>query len=155
VKIPLQITFRNVPSSRIVKDWICAEAAKLETFYDRPMGCHVAVEVPHRHHKNGSLYHVRVNLTLPGGEIVVKREPTLDKRLSQTGESAVRKRLELHREHRDLHLAIHESFNALARRLKDYARRQRGDVKSHSLHPTTTAKSFRINSDGSPRSRHR
>ncbi len=126
---PLQITFRNIRPSVVVEDWIRAEAAKLETFYHRPIGCHVVVEIPHRHHQNGSVYHIRVDLTFPGGEVVVMRAPSLSKRLWQTGESSLRKDLELHREQKNLHVAIKEAFRAAGRRLEDYARRQRGDVK--------------------------
>ena len=51
--LALQITFRNMKHSTEVEDWIHAEAEKLETFYHRIIGCRVAIEVPHRHHKKG------------------------------------------------------------------------------------------------------
>jgi hypothetical protein len=129
--VRLQITFRNLAPSPIVEEWIGVEAAKLETFYRRPMACRVAVEVPHRHHKNGSPYHIRIDLSVPGGELVVTRQPDVRKRLWQKGELHVRKYFEIQRDDRKLHLAIHEAFRAAGRALARYAQRQRGEVKTH------------------------
>lgn len=131
MQLPMQITFRNMESSENVKDWIKAEAGKLETFYQPIMGCRVAVEVPHRHRKRGAAYGVRIDLTLPGGEIVVKRAPTLAHRLRQVRETAVTKDRELDAPRKNLRLAINQAFEAASRRLQDYARRQRREVKRH------------------------
>lgn len=49
----------------------------------------MAVKLPHRHHKKGSPYHIRIDLTVPRGEIVVKREPSLDARARQLGEHVI------------------------------------------------------------------
>ena len=127
----LQITFRNMRPSASVEDWIRAEAEKLEDFYSRVMACHVTIEMPHRHHRKGSPYHIRIDLTVPGEEIVVKREPSLRRRAIELGETAVKKHLEPKKSHKELRLAIHDAFKAIGRRLQDYARRQRGDIKSH------------------------
>lgn len=135
MKSQMQITFRNMKRSKEIEGWILAEVAKLETFYDQLMGCRVAVEIPHRHHKRGWPYHVRIDLTMPGGEIVVKREPSLNARARQLGERESKKQAEVHIPHKHLRQAIDDAFKAAGRRLQDYARRQRGDVKSLSLLP--------------------
>jgi cold shock CspA family protein/ribosome-associated translation inhibitor RaiA len=135
MKSQMQITFRNMKRSKEVEGWIMEEVAKLENFYHQLMGCRVAVEVPHRHHKRGWPYHVRVDLTMPGGEIVVKREPSLNARARHLGESVIKKRAEVHIPHKQLRQAINDAFKAAGRRLQDYARRQRGDVKRPTLLP--------------------
>ena len=86
-------------------------AKKLERFYDRIMGCHVVLEAPHQHHRKGQIYSVTVDLKVPGGELV-----------AESGG--------VDHAHEDLRVAIRDAFDALARRLEDYARRQRGEVKS-------------------------
>jgi len=129
--LPLQVTFRNMKSSPTVEEWIREEAAKLETFYSQIMGCRVAVEMPHRHHLKGSPYHVRIDLTLPGGELVIKREADVSDRARRGGGTAISKRLEVEVPHKKLRMAINDAFKAAARRVQDYARRQRGDVKNH------------------------
>lgn len=129
--LPLQITFRNMPPSELVKEWINKEAAKLETFYDRIMSCRVVVELPNRRHKWGSLYHIRIDLRVPGAELVVKEQPSLHSAIQQTEQERGAKQLEVRVPHKDLRQAINDAFKAAGRRLQDYARRQRGDVKIH------------------------
>lgn len=131
MQLPMQITFRNMESSENVKDWIRSEAGKLETFYKPIMGCRIAVEVPHRHKRKGAAYGVRIDLTLPGKEIVIKRAPTLASRLRQVRETAISKEEELDGPRKNLRLAINQAFEAASRRLQDYARKQRREVKTH------------------------
>lgn len=135
MKSELQITYRNMKHSAEVEKWIRAEVEKLDGLYSRVMGCRVAVEVPHRHHKKGSPYHIRIDLTVPHGEIVVKREPSLNAVARHLGERDTKKRSEVKVPHRELRQAINDAFKAAGRRLQDYARRQRGDIKITTLLP--------------------
>jgi hypothetical protein len=129
--LPLQVTFRNMQHSAEVEDWIRAEAEKLETFYHGIIGCRVELEVPHRHHKKGKPLHIRIDLTLPGKEIVIKREPVVIHRTPVYAEPAASSHAQTASPHRDLHLVIHDAFKAAGRRVQDFARRQRGQVKKH------------------------
>ncbi|MGH9602541.1 MAG: cold shock domain-containing protein [Terriglobales bacterium] len=129
--LPLQVTSRGLELPTTAESWIRAEAAKLGRFYPRIMGCRVAVASPHRHHRLGSRYHIRIDLTVPGGELVIKHEPSLIRRARAVDQARVRKQQEVKRSHKNLRLAIGDAFKAAARRLEDYARRQRGDTKSH------------------------
>lgn len=113
MQMPLQITFKNMDSSPAVEARIQAKAAKLERFFNRIMRCHVVVEAPHRHQRQGELYRVAIDITVPGGEIAVDREHRKD------------------HSHEDVYVAIRDAFDAAARQLEDHARRTRGDVKSH------------------------
>ncbi len=113
MKIPLRVTFRSTPRSGAVEAHIREQADKLDMFYDRIMGCRVVVAAPHRRHHKGKLYHVRVDMSVPGGELVVNREPSKDGA------------------HEDVYVAIRDAFVAAERQLKDYVRRQRGEVKTH------------------------
>ncbi|HUK30454.1 MAG TPA: HPF/RaiA family ribosome-associated protein [Candidatus Acidoferrum sp.] len=131
----LQITFRNVKASEAIEDYIRSKAAKLDMLYTRLMGCRVAVEIPHRHHQQGSLYHIRIDLIVPGGEIVVKHEPSSNAWARHASERAIRKSSEVNLVHKDLWLAINDAFKVAGRRLQDYARRQRGDIKNPATFP--------------------
>ena len=51
--VPVQVTFRDMPPSDAVTAHVEKRAAKLETFHDRIVKCHVMLEAPHRHHKHG------------------------------------------------------------------------------------------------------
>ena len=139
MKIPLQITFRNMLPSQAIEDNIREKASKLESFYDRIMSCRVIVEAPHRHHRKGKAYEVRIDLTVPGGELVINRSP---KRLkaAKSAEAPETKIIESHAPskhgaHADVYVAIRDAFNAAGRKLQDHARRQSGVVKLHEGQP--------------------
>ena len=131
--IPLQVTFRNMEPSSGVEEWIRAGADQLESFYSQIMGCHVTVEIPHHHRIKSALYHVRIDLRVPGGELVIKRESNPRNQARQAGTNAVTKHLEKEVLHKNVRVAIDDAFRAADRRLQDYARRQRGCVKTHDL----------------------
>ena len=133
---PLQITYRNVTPSVAIEEWIRDEAEKLDAFYNQILKCRVAIELPHRHHRKGSPYHLRIDLAVPGGEIVVKREPSLTHRVRKPTEAQVPKQLEVEAPHGILRRAIRGVFKAAGRRLRDYARRQTGDNRIHEPLPT-------------------
>lgn len=137
MEIPLQITFRNVLPSKAIEDNIREKTSKLESFYDRIMGCRVIVAAPHRHHRKGKAYEVRIDITVPGGELVINRSP---KRLKTAGlpvtdgpETQLIESREpsKHGAHTDVYVAVRDAFNAAGRKLQDYARRQSGAVKLH------------------------
>ena len=123
MQIPLQITFRGFPHSDAVEANIRQKAEKLEKFHHHIMSCRVVVEAKHHHHHKGNLYHVCVDITAPHKELVVSRD--------HHDEHA----------HEDVYVAIRDAFNAATRQLEDYARTQRGDVKTHTglAHGTVTA----------------
>jgi cold shock CspA family protein/ribosome-associated translation inhibitor RaiA len=131
MQIPLQVTFRNMEPSPTVQEWIEKQAAKLESLYQRIMGCRVAVALPHRHRRKGVQYHVRIDLTLPGGELVIKHQPSARERALREGKPEMTKSLEVGVPHKELRQAIDDAFKVAGRRLQDYGRRQGGRVKTH------------------------
>jgi ribosomal subunit interface protein len=106
--VPLQVTLKDMPQSGAVESRIREKAGKLARFYDRIIGCRVVVETPQRHQHQGKLYSVRIDLTVPGAELVANRA-----------------------QDEDVYVAIRDAFVAITRQLEDFARRQRGEVKSH------------------------
>ncbi|MDH3444302.1 MAG: HPF/RaiA family ribosome-associated protein [Deltaproteobacteria bacterium] len=141
MEMPLQITFRNMPHSPAIEENVREKAGKLDSYYDRIMSCRVVVEAPHRRHHKGKAYHVRIDLTVPGGELVINRapkrlnaaklrEPDLaDSDLTETHEPSK------HSAHEDVYVAIRDAFNSAARKLQNYARKRRGEVKLHDSTP--------------------
>ncbi len=112
MRVPLQITSRDIELPDSIEAIIREKSEKLNTFNDQIIGCRVVVETPHRSQQKGVMYNVRIELTVPGAEVVVKREP-----------------------HVDLMAAIRDAFDAARRQLQDHSRRQRGDVKFHEETP--------------------
>lgn len=130
-KIPVDIRFRNVDRPAQVGEWVGEMVIGLEKFYAGIMRCRVMVELPHRHHAQGNPYHVRIDLTVPGKEIVVKHQPTLYSALRQTDIIEETKSREVAAAHKDLYVALSDAFRAASRRLQDYVRLRRGQTKSH------------------------
>jgi ribosomal subunit interface protein len=108
MQIPLQVTLKDMPQSEAVESRIREKADKLGRFYDRINSCRVVVESPQRHQHQGKLYSVRIDLTVPGAELVANRA-----------------------QDEDVYVAIRDAFVAITRQLEDFARRQRGNVKTH------------------------
>ena len=102
MQIPLQISLHGVHRSEVLYEAVRRRANKLERYYDRIMSCRVVLELA------GGQFNVRIDLKVPGGEIAVT-----------------------HVENEELDVALRDAFDAARRRLEDYARTQRGDVKQH------------------------
>ena len=112
MRIPLQITGRDVELTEAIEESIRQKAKKLELFYDQIMRCRVVVEAPHRRQRKGVLYNVRIDIKVPDEELVVKKE------LNQ-----------------DLYVAIRDAFDSARRQLQDYSKQRRGGVKYHEETP--------------------
>lgn len=117
MQLPLQITFRGMGQSDAVEANIRERAEKLERFAGHITSCRVIVEAPHKHHIKGGHFSVKIDITLPGEEIVASRHP------------------EKRRAHEDVYIAIRDAFQATRRQLEDYVRRRRSDVKKHEAPP--------------------
>ena len=117
MQLPLQISFRHMEHSDAIESVIREKAARLDKFAEHIMSCRVVVEPAGKHHQHGNLYEVHLDITLPGGEIAVTREPSQ------------------HTEYKDIAVALRDAFDSARRELEDYVRRQRGAVKAHEPPP--------------------
>lgn len=110
MQIPLKITMRNIAQSDALETRIRSNVETLDQFHPNVTGCTVAIEEQRRHHHRGRWFNVRVAVRVPEHEIVVNRH---------------------HDE--DPYVALRDAFDAAVRRLQDFARLQRGDVKAHAI----------------------
>lgn len=108
MQTPLQISLHGIGKSDVLYDSIRERAEKLERYCDRITSCRVVLELDARHKRHGKPLRVRIDVKVPGEEIVVTRE---------------------HDE--DVQVALRDAFHAARRMLEDHARQQRGDVKQH------------------------
>jgi ribosome-associated translation inhibitor RaiA len=107
------------------------EAAKLEEFYGRITSCRVTVEIPRRYQSGEYQFHIRIDLTVPGAEIVANHEPTLHGSLRRMESEEHAKGQQLSSPHKDVYAAIRDAFKTARRKLQAYAHRQNGSVKHH------------------------
>lgn len=124
------ITFRGIERTTALETEILTRLGKLETYYRSIMGCRVLVELVQRHHKAGNRYHVRIDLTVPGEEIVVAHEAGVHATAQDVDAEKLTKVAESDPERKHARVAVREAFDIARRRLQDYARRQRRAVKT-------------------------
>lgn len=115
MELPLSVTFRGMETSPAIETDIARYVEKLERRFGRIMSCRVVVEAPHRHRQKGRLYHVSVDLKVPGREIAANSTGPRD------------------HAHEDMHVAIRDAFEAVERRLQDHARKGQGAVKARDI----------------------
>ena len=117
MQIPLQITFHGIDHSDAVEERIREKVGKLDQLFDRITSCRVMIEVHHRNtsslHRKGEPFHIRIDVTVPGAELIVKRDPK-DSHVNE-----------------DIFVALKEAFGNMERQLKDYVTKLRGDIKTH------------------------
>lgn len=113
MRLPIQITFRNMDTSPAIEARIRDRAEALDRFFPGIMACRVTVEAEAKGQRQGRLFHLGISLTVPGDEIVVNRRPASD------------------HSHEDVAVAVRDAFDAARRQLEDYARRLQGETKSH------------------------
>lgn len=106
-KIPTQVSFRNMDKPLGMEERIIEKVEALERFHPRITGCRVMVERRHHNHWKGDHFHVSINLTIPGAELVANREP------AQNGA------------HEELPVAVHDAFDEIRRQLETHIGRQR------------------------------
>ena len=101
----VEITLRGIAHSAALERYIGEQARRLDRICDRLQSCHAVAEALHRPNRQGAQFAVRLNITLPGTEVVVNRE---------------------HGE--DVYNAVRDAFDAAGLQLKDYMRRQSDGV---------------------------
>jgi ribosomal subunit interface protein len=123
--MPARIHFLDSARSEAVEAKIQARADRLARFSDEIHQCDVWLESPHGHHRKGPLYGIRIRLTVPGEEITIELQPETD----------------------DVYVAIREAFDAARRKLEDYERRRRGQLKAHPRAPGDVSRRRRVLTD--------
>jgi len=112
MQTPLELVFDDVESSPAVEQRVRERVGRLERFYDGITSCHVALSTPHRHQRKGRHWSVRIEVRVPGTELVTSREP---------GDVEA---------HEDLLVAIRDAFDAMERELNAWHAKIQGDVKT-------------------------
>jgi len=101
MRTPVEISLRGIPVSAALERCVSERARQLERQCDRILACHVAIEALHRRELAGVQFAVRLNIMLPGIEVVVNREHA-----------------------QDVYIAVREAFEAASLQVSDHMRRQ-------------------------------
>jgi ribosomal subunit interface protein len=106
--LAVQVTIRDMTASPALETHIRKRVEKLNRFYNRISSCRVVIELPQKHKHQGKLYNVRIDITVPGKELVATRKCD-----------------------QDIYIAIRDAFNAIERQLEEHSRKRHGHVKTH------------------------
>jgi cold shock CspA family protein/ribosome-associated translation inhibitor RaiA len=117
MQVEPEIVFRNVESTPPVERLILQGLRQLEQVHPHIMACRIMVELPNPRRRRGNLYRVRLDVTVPGHEVVVNRNPPE------------------HRTHEELTAATREAFSLARDRLRRQRERDAGQVKTHDVPP--------------------
>jgi len=109
--LPLQITFHHMEPSAALEARIRELVARLERFSAHIMRCHVIVEAAHQHNQQGALFDIRIDIIVPNDEFAIRRAHP-DNHSPE-----------------DPYVALRDAFRAARRKLEDYERKRRLDVK--------------------------
>ncbi len=105
IYFPFDVSFVDCDTSASTRELVEKHLTKLARFYDRITDCKVAIRIPHKHqHTTSRIFHVHVQLDVPGKRLAVSREP------------------ELNREHSDISMALRDAFQKIIRQLEDFIR---------------------------------
>lgn len=111
MQLPVDITFRDMTPSNALEATIERWADRLARIEPRIQRCRVVIERPHRNRWTARLFHVRVELTIPGDTLVVGRDPARDDA------------------HADPYVAVADAFRALRGQLLDTNELRRAPVE--------------------------
>ena len=112
MQVPLEISTRDINLSAPLEAELRKRAGRLERHSDRITSCRIAVERPTgNHHQEGGPFRVRVDVTVPGSELVADKSDE------------------------ELYAAIRQAFDAAERQVETWSQRKRGDVKTQVLPP--------------------
>lgn len=117
MRLPPQITFRHMEASSAMEDAIRSRIAELEHFHHHIMSCRVVVQPESRHSQSGNIHRVRIDITVPGRELVISRESGMNQ------------------SHADAYVAIRDAFDAMRRKLDEDVHRRKGEIKHHEAPP--------------------
>jgi ribosome-associated translation inhibitor RaiA len=97
----LRITFRGMETSPSAEAEVHRCASGLGECCNRIASCRVTLETPHRRHHQGKLYHVHIDIAVPGRHVLVTH-----------GHDA-------NHQHENIYVAIRDAFDAARRQLQE------------------------------------
>jgi ribosomal subunit interface protein len=103
-----KIAFHNCDRSEAVEAAVQSKVDKLTRFCPDMIACRVSIEQMPKHHHKGRPFSVRIDVTIPGHELVVNRE-----------------------QDEDIYVVLRDAFDDMDRRVEDAERRRRGAIKAH------------------------
>ena len=111
MQVPIELSFHGCDHSDALEVDIKAHVAKIEEYYGRIMSCRVVVELPHKSHAQGKLFHINIDMSLPGAGHVNHND---------RGQNPA---------HEDVHVAVRDAFSAIEHQVKRIVGKRRDEER--------------------------
>lgn len=99
--LPTYITLQDIKSSPTLETCLRKKADKLSTYCQRILCCRILISLLQKRQRQGKLYRVRVELSMPGKQLTANHVPD-----------------------ENIHIAIRDTFAALKRQLEHYTKKR-------------------------------
>lgn len=113
MRVPIEITYRNVAKRDDIEQLIHDKADKLNDFHDGIVSCRISLEQDQESKRSVKQFHVRISLRVPPGKELVVHQKSNEE---GSGES--------------IRTVISEAFKTIGRQLKKLKQKQRAHVKA-------------------------
>jgi len=114
MQVPVQLSFHGCDHSDALEAEIKARVAKVEDHYGRLTGCRVVVELPHKSHSQGKLFHINIDISVPGAGHILHNDRGLKPA------------------HEDVHVAVRDAFSAIDAQVKKLVTKRRDEERKAS-----------------------
>ncbi len=152
MQTPPEISFKNIEPTPYIDKLLADGVAKLEQVCDYIVSTRVALEADQKRHLTGNPYRMRIDIAIPGHQIVIKRSSVgfkkppedlagqearhakIDDEIDIDREEPLRRNTSTHKKDRreePLLALIRRTFEAGRRELEKAVEKQHLDVKSH------------------------
>jgi ribosomal subunit interface protein len=112
MRVPIEITYRNVAKRDDIEQLIHDKADKLNEFHDGIVSCRISLEQDQESKRSVKQFHVRISLRVPPGKELVVHQKSNEE---GSGES--------------IRTVISDAFKTIGRQLKKLKQKQRAHVK--------------------------
>ena len=112
MRVPIEITYRNVAKRDDIEQLIHDKADKLNEFHDSIVSCRISLEQDQESKRSVKQFHVRISLRVPPGKELVVHQKSNEE---GSGES--------------IRTVISDAFKTIGRQLKKLKQKQRAHVK--------------------------
>lgn len=117
----LQVQFIHVDPSPAVAARIGRELQKLRRHHPGIGACHVTVTAPERHRRHGGYFHVRIEIRLPGNDLIVNHAPLSCPAMREPHASGG--------DHDNVYVTVRDAFASARRQLDETYRKNRARVR--------------------------
>lgn len=105
----LQVTFRSIPDSPAIEYHIEKYYAKVCNAYRKVSSCRVVLDAEQKHRHKGKVFSVRIDITIPGRELVSRKQ------------------------NQNLYVAMRDAFDAIEKLLEKSCKRKPASRSKHAV----------------------